>query len=276
MLPSRQLIFTSLEGALLDPHSHSFAGAEQALAELNHRQIPFILLTSRTRAEIEPLRREVEHGHPFVTESGGGVFIPDGYFQLRIPAAQRRGRYMCVALGRAYAEVTAALEGIAQECGIGVAGFHDMNAREVAQNTRLRHRDAELARSREFDEPFFFTSASERDIQRFVAAAAHRGFQTQRGDVLWRISSGCDPARAVRLLIKLFRQQAHANLRIAGVGSSAEDVNWLQEADVVVAIPRRGEDPDAIRARCPRRFSVVESSGPAAWNTTVLRIIGQY
>ena len=275
MLPSRQLIFTSLEGALLEPNSHSFSGAEEALAELNRRQIPFVLLTARTRAEIEPVRRELEHRHPFVTEGGGGIFLPDGYFSFRVPGTQRRGRYLCVPLGRPYPEVIAALEGIAQEYSIGVAGFHTMTAREVAQNTRSRQREAELARSREFDEPFFFTSASERDIQRFVAAAAQRGFQTRREDALWRFSSGCDPARAVRMLIGLFRRQAHAKLRVAGVGASAEDVRWLKDVDLAFLVARRGEPLEALRPTTPRRISVVESSGPAAWNSTALRIIGQ-
>ena len=40
-----------------------------------------------------------------------------------------------------------ALDDIAEECGVGVAGFHHMSLREIADNTGLRPRDAELARS---------------------------------------------------------------------------------------------------------------------------------
>ncbi len=274
MLAPRQLIFTALEGALLNLHSHSFAGAEESVAEVNRRQIPFVLLTSRTRAEIEPLRRALEHRHPFVTESGGGVFIPDGYFNLRIPGAQRCGRYLCVPLGKSYREVAAALDEIAQECGIGVAGFHHMTAREVAENTRLRPREAELARNREFEEPFFFTSTDERAIARFVAAAGQRGFQARRRSPFWHLSSGCDTARAVRLLARLFRQNAYIKLRTVGIGSAVEDLHWLQAVDDAVLLPSPGEEPTATAAPDLQRISVGEVSGPAGWNNAVLGIIG--
>jgi mannosyl-3-phosphoglycerate phosphatase len=245
------------------------------MAEVNRRQIPLVLLTSRTRAEIEPLRRDLEHRHPFVTESGGGVFIPDGYFNLRIPGAQRCGRYFCVALGKSYREVAAALDEIAQECGIGVAGFHHMSAREVAQNTRMRHREAELARTREFDEPFFFTSADERAIARFVAAAGRRGFQASRGSTFWRFSSGCNTARAVHLLTRLFRQNAHIKLRTLGIGSATEDLHWLQAVDDAVLLPSPGEEPSAAAPPDLQRISVGEFSGPAGWSNAVLGMLGQ-
>ena len=110
MLAPRHLIFTALEGALLDPRTGSFAAAEEALSELDRRHIPLVLVTSRTRDEIEPLRRKLEHSHPFITESGGGIFFPDGYFNIKIPDAKRTGRYLCVALGRPYEEACAALD----------------------------------------------------------------------------------------------------------------------------------------------------------------------
>src|SRR5713226_6564538 len=90
MLAARHLIFTDLDGTLLDARTYSWAGAEPALAEIERRRIPLVLVTSKTRAEVEPLRRKLGHAHPFITENGGGVFIPDGYFNLKIPGAALR------------------------------------------------------------------------------------------------------------------------------------------------------------------------------------------
>jgi len=155
-----------------------------------------VLVTSRTRAEIEPLRRKLGHGHPFITESGGGIFFPDGYFNVKIPDAKRAGRYLCVALGRPYEEACAALDEVAEESGVGVAGFHHMSAKEIAENTGLSREMPSLRAAREFDEPFFFTSTDERDIARFVGKAVERGFNARPGETFWHFSSGCDAARA--------------------------------------------------------------------------------
>src|SRR5438309_10869471 len=92
--------------------------------------VPLIFVTSKTRAELEILRRKLSNAHPFVTERGGGIFIPEGYFNLHVEGAQRVARYHCVSFGRLYAEVTAALEAIAAEVGADVVGFHQMSTRE--------------------------------------------------------------------------------------------------------------------------------------------------
>jgi mannosyl-3-phosphoglycerate phosphatase len=273
LLAPRHLIFTALEGALLDSRTGSFAEAEEALSELDRRHIPLILVTSRTRAEIEPLRRKLEHSHPFITESGGGIFFPDGYFNVKIPGAERSGRYLCVALGRPYKEVCAALDDISEESGVGVTGFHHMGAREIAENTGLRPREAELARDREFEEPFFFTSADEQAITRFVAAAREHGCDTRPGQTFWHFSSGCDTARAVRTLTKLFRDATRTKLRAVGIGGAAEDLPWLRAVDQAVLLPGRAVDSGHSDANELKNIARGEIAGAAGWNTSILNTI---
>jgi len=281
LLAPRHLIFTALEGALTEPRTDSFAGAEEALYELDRRKIAYVLLTSRTREEIEPVRRKLGHNHPFVTENGGGIFFPDGYFSLRIPGVARIGRYLGIAQGKPYAEVCEALDDIAEECAVGVAGFHHMTVREIAENTGLKPRTAELARAREFDEPFYFTSADEKAIARFVETARTRGYDTRRGETFWHFSAKCDPARAVRTIASLFREATHIKLRLVGIGAGERDLPWLAAVNQAILLPS-STDPqepseDAVRAPGRSKVAVVagEAPGPAGWNVAVLGIIGQ-
>jgi mannosyl-3-phosphoglycerate phosphatase len=273
------LIFTALEGALLDPRTESFAGAEEALSELERRRIAFVLLTSRTREEIEPIRRKMGHNHPFVTENGGGIFFPDGYFSLRIPGAVRTARYLSVALGRPYAEVCEALDEIAEECAVGVAGFHHMSLREIADNTGLRPRNAELARAREFDEPFYFTSANDKAIARFVETARARGFDARRGPTFWHLSSKCDAARALRTLAELFREATHIKLRLVGIGGGEQDLPWLRAVDHAVLLPDSREAiqlSEHSKGNPSRTRTIVmgDAPGEAGWNNAILNVIG--
>jgi len=278
LLAPRHLIFTALEGALVDPRTDSFAGAEEALSELDRRKIAFVLLTSRTREQIEPLRRKLGHNHPFVTENGGGIFFPDGYFSLRIPGAVRTARYLSIAQGRPYAEVCEALDDIAEECAVGVAGFHHMSLREIADNTGLRPRNAELARAREFDEPFYFTSADDKAIARFVETARERGFDTRRGPTFWHLSARCDAARAVRSLAQLFREATHIKLRLVGIGGGEEDLAWLRAVDLAILLPdsREAAKPSENLQENPGRTRTIvmgDAPGPAGWNKAILNII---
>lgn len=273
MLAPRHLIFTALEGALLDPRTRSFAEAEEALSELDRRRIPLILVTPRTRAEIEPARRKLGHGHPFITENGGGIFFPDGYFNLKIPGAERSGRYLRVALGRPYEEVCATLDEVAEESGVGLTGFHHMSAREIAENTGQKPREADLARDREFDEPFFFTSADEKAIARFVATARERKYEVRQGPTFWHFFSGCDAARAVRSLTKFFREATRTKLRAVGIGATAEDLPWLRAMDQAMMLPGSGTTFKQPDSNPLKNVATGEVAGPAGWNASILNII---
>jgi mannosyl-3-phosphoglycerate phosphatase len=278
LLAPRHLIFTALEGALVDSRTDSFTGAEEALSELDRRKIPYILLTSRTREEIEPIRRKLGHNHPFVTENGGGIFFPDGYFSLRIPGAVRTARYISIAQGKPHAEVCEALDEIAEECSVGVAGFHHMSRRVIADNTGLRPRIAELASAREFDEPFYFTSVDDKAIARFVETAHKRGFDTRRGPTFWHLSAKCDTARAVRNLSQLFREATHIKLRLVGIGGSRDDLPWLRAVDHAILLPESREAAKLsahAQENSDRTGTIItrEAAGPAGWNKAVLESI---
>jgi mannosyl-3-phosphoglycerate phosphatase len=65
------LIFTDLDGTLLDHHSYSFSAALPALQRLRRFNIPLIPVTSKTLAELAPLMRELDNPHPCIAENGG-------------------------------------------------------------------------------------------------------------------------------------------------------------------------------------------------------------
>jgi mannosyl-3-phosphoglycerate phosphatase len=191
----------------------------------------------------------------------------------------RTARYLSIAQGRPYAEVCEALDDIAEETAVGVAGFHHMSLREIADNTGLRPRSAELARAREFDEPFYFTSADDKAIARFVKAARERGFDTRRGRTFWHLSSGCDTARAVRTLSQLFREAAHIKLSLVGIGGGKQDLRWLSAVDHAVLLPesrestKPSEQPEATAGRT-KAIVMGDMPGAAGWSKTILDIIG--
>jgi len=274
VVPARHLIFTDLDGTLLDHQTYSWAAAEEALAEIARQRVPLIFVTSKTRAELEVLREKLGHAHPFITENGGGIFIPLGYFNLRIEGAQRVGRYDCLALARPYAQVVAALEEIAEETGVSVVGFHHMTAKEIAQNTGLPVRDAERARQRDFDEPFFFAGATEQAAQEFIRVAQRRGMEVTRGGRFWHLAAGSNKGRGVRHLAELYRRALHSRLRTVGLGDSPNDLPMLAAVDQAFLLPQAhgGFDPE-VMARLPHVVRAAEP-GPAGWNQAVLQILG--
>jgi mannosyl-3-phosphoglycerate phosphatase len=275
VLPANIVIFTDLDGTLLDHRTYSWAAAEEALAEIERRRIPWVIVTSKTRAEVELLRRKLEHGHPFVTENGGGVFIPHGYFPQRLEGVTSTGRYHCLSFGKPYEQVADQAAELADEARVEIVGFRQMSAREVAENTGLSMKEAELARQREFDEPFFFAGATDAAIEKFSELARERGLGLTRGGRFWHAFAGSDKGRAVRWLMKEFRAALRTRLRAVALGDSANDLPMLAAVDLAILVQKPGGEYDEeVLAKCPR-VKRANASGPEGWNAAVLELLAR-
>jgi mannosyl-3-phosphoglycerate phosphatase len=275
VLRARQLIYTDLDDTLLDHHTFSWAPAEEALAEIERRRVPLIFVTSKTRTEVELLRRKLGHTHPFITENGGGIFVPEGYFNLRLEGAVRVARYLCIPLARPYAEATAALDELAEETGVSVVGFHHMRLREIAENSGLDLKAAELARDRDFDEPFFFAGASDSAIASFEQAARRRGCSLSRGGRFWHLFIGSDKGRAVQHLTALYKKSERLRFRTIALGDSPNDLPMFAAVDRPAVIPGPdGKFAQQIVSHFPRVLKA-SSPGPAGWNELVLKLLVQ-
>ena len=150
----RIIIFTDLDGSLLDATSYSFEAAKDALSAIARLGAALILVSSKTRSEMEPLRLRLNHLHPFIVENGGALLIPNGYFPFPIEDSTPNGEYNVVEIGAPYSSLRTALGEIAEALGCRLQGFGDLSAEEVAQLTGLSSADALRATQREYDEPF--------------------------------------------------------------------------------------------------------------------------
>ena len=273
MLTNRIILFTDLDGTLLDHHTYSWTAASEALAEIERRRVPLVFCTSKTRAEVEILRRKMGIAHPFITENGGGIYIPHGYFSQRIEGAATVKTYHCIALARPYKEITEALEEIAAEAGVEAVGFHQMSAREIAENSGLDAEQAQLARQRDYDEPFFLAGATPKKEEKFIQLARERKLEVVRGDRFWHLHAGSDKGRAVRELMKHFRAGWRVKLRAIALGNCANDLPMLTSADAAVLLPKHdGSFEETVTAKLPRIIRG-PGPGPVGWNQAVLDLL---
>jgi len=131
---SQPVIFTDLDGTLLDHETYSFSAAVPALEILNEKGIPLVFCSSKTRAEIEYWRDKLGNRHPFISENGGGIFIPLSYLaeddvRAAVPKAKIVHEYHVLVLGTTYRVLRGALRDL-RVSGFDIKGFGDMSAPE--------------------------------------------------------------------------------------------------------------------------------------------------
>jgi len=274
MLALPLVIFTEPLDIFL-PHGHpAERGAAEALGELERRHAPLVFASRGTRTQVEFIRRRIGNCHPFITESGGGVFVPEGYFRQRIPGATTIRNYHCVSLAKPYEQACSALEEAAADAGAEVVGFHQMSAREIAENTGLPQNVAEMTRLREYDEPFFFAGEEQEASRKLQQAAQARGWQITRGRRFWHCSSGADAAAGVRRVMEMYRADKHrGRMRSAAIGWSRHQLPMLSAAGRAVVLPEAdGSYDEFLSERLPSARHAAEG-GIAGWNAAVMELI---
>ncbi len=111
------VIFTDLDGTLLDHETYSYTPATEALDLLVRKGIPLILCSSKTRAEIELIQLDLRLRHPFISENGGAVFIPRGYLPFAPEGARNIEGYEALEFGTPYWQLVEVLHRVSAEPG---------------------------------------------------------------------------------------------------------------------------------------------------------------
>ena len=214
---------------LIPVRGSSLRGLDEFTAALDHGGVPAVWLTSRSRLQFDDARRKHGHTHPFIAEDGCAVYLPEGYFHLRPPsdssqtkkaATVRLGRFTCIPIAESLPAAAEALQTLSQDTGVPVVTLRSLSPRELAQNTGLAQREAELARQRDFDDVFFFVGASDGEVARFLAEGRTRNLQFRQHGVLYSAAIGRSVQRCVRELAKLYDRALRYHAHPVGVATA--------------------------------------------------------
>lgn len=234
----RLLILTDLDGTLLDHASYDYAPAQPLLARLQAADVPVVLASSKTAAEIALWQERLGLTRwPAVVENGAALF--DGTLD---DTDYRR-------LRAALAETLAPFR-----------GFGDMTAEEVVHLTGLSPEEARLAMRRGHSEPGLWLGA-EADLPAFLEALAARGITARRGGRFLTLSFGASKAARLAEL----RARFAPDLTIA-LGDAPNDIEMLEAADRAVIVRNdHGPGLPTLAGEASGRIRRSRASGPAGW-----------
>ncbi len=223
------VIFTDLDGTLLDHDGYSHAAAAEALNAIRRHQIPLVITTSKTRREVERLQTALGIRDPFIVENGAAIFFPERYCGFRVIGGLHLPPYTVVRLGFSYPEVRRFADRVKDR--FNLRGFGDLSAEEVARLSGLSIDAAVLAKDREFTEPFVVDD--HRRIPDIIREAASAGLTVTSGGRFFHLTgSRQDKGRAVCRVTSIFAENTDEGLITVGLGDSANDRSMLQAVDI--------------------------------------------
>lgn len=266
------LFITDLDGTLLHPRTYSFEAAREAMVALKERGIPLVFCSSKTRVEIEDYRARAGNTDPFVSENGGGVFVPTGYFRFD-PGGEEFEDYNVMVFGTPYPEIRKKFVGLRERLGIKVTGFGDMTLEAIAELAGMTMSEAAMAAQRDFDEPFVFEKGEDR-VEEFLSAVTESGLNWTEGR-FYHLLGDNDKGTATRIIKRLFQYQfPRWRIKTVCLGDNPNDFSMLKEADIPVLVMRE----DGSYAPGVDLPGLIKSTavGPEGWNQTVIKIIKDF
>ena len=262
------LIFTDLDGTLLNAEDYAYGAALPLLEKLKQARIPILPVTSKTRAEVAPLMQTLNLRDPFVVENGSAIFIPLDHSEFDLPEGEDIDSYRLVQLGCSYVMTRAGLKAIAQSLGRPLKGFGDWSIDQVQQMTGLNAQESSQAKAREFTEPFMTPKNVASEL--LQASAAELGFRVVVGDRFSHcIGAEAGKGQAIARLKHLYRGAAHPLVTI-GLGNSPNDLDMLENVDHAIVLPgKNGPHPKL----ADRGWTIAPAPAPEGWVLAVEELL---
>ena len=267
------VVFTDLDGTLLDAHTYAVGPARDTLVRLGTERIPVVFCSSKTAAEQRALRRALGLEHtPYIVENGAAVFVPDsaGFGVTDWPRVAGVPHERVRVLGQSFDAVRAGLARATARTGSPVAGFADLSSRQVAELTGLDDAAAARARQRDFSETLI-DQCSPAEWSTLAVALAAEGLTCRHGGRFRTVSGAeSDKGRAARLVAGLYSVALGQPVVTAGIGDSANDEGLLTSVDYpyLVAHHERSWAPLDIPG-----LVRTASAGPCGWNEAIQHLL---
>lgn len=260
-----RVIFTDLDGSLLDHHSYSFAPAANYLARLESQQIPVIAITSKTRTEVLAIRHQMANSHPFVIENGAAICIPKNYFTHCPERAVESGDYWVISNTEPRSQWLQILDRVGKPFVSEFQTFSSVCAEQgiegLALLTGLTLEQARLAQQREYSESINWLGTKSRKaelIRRLHEAGAH----LLQGGRFLSMGGNTDKGRALLQLQALYLQQ-QGKCQSLAIGDSANDISMLEAANSALIIRSPSHQMPSLERT--ENLYRSEANGPNGW-----------
>jgi mannosyl-3-phosphoglycerate phosphatase len=263
MMSNKLVIFTDLDGSLLDHMDYSYDAALSALERAQDHGIPVIPVTSKTLAEIkgyDALFASV----PKVAENGMVIDLPQGYF----------GDAQYLVPGHSYEEIRAEVEVLPANLRQYFNGFFDMGISGVIDTTGLPEDRAVNAYHRNASEPFLW-SGSDAALSELQSLLSHKGYKITQGGRFYHLMSAGGKDHALSILVEKF-QQSFPNDRIISIalGDGPNDADMIGAASYGVIIPN--DKGVVFDVSAPKgEIAKAPYAGPKGWNAAIHSLLDE-
>jgi mannosyl-3-phosphoglycerate phosphatase len=258
------IIFTDLDGTLLDHHTYSTDKVRNALDYIRKNDVPLVIVTSKTHKEVEKLTKTLEIHYPFIVENGSAIVFPTDW---------NYGESERIVLGKPVRELFPVYQQLKKE--FPIRGFPDMSVDEIMQYTQLHSEDALAAKKREYSIPIILEAFDkETVIKQIKDVCRDHGCNLLEGGRFFHLLGNTSKGKAIHFLKNRFVEKGILAKEFVsfGLGDAPNDTDIFTEVDVPILVEKAGggyREPERIISR----LNYARGEGPSGWQWAFDQII---
>ena len=220
---SKIIIFTDLDGTLLDRETFKFDKILGYLKNLILKDICIIPNSSKTRQEVEVFNKELDENLSYIVENGAAIYnlnLINSSFPEKI------------SLSREVDEILKIFESkIPNKYKSKCKFVKNLSFDKQSKILGLNRENIKAALNRQYSTPLLFegSKSDKIDLFKFVNDA---GLSLQEGGRVINLCDKVSKSQAMKNVIKVFKKITKEKLITVGVGDNFNDLEMLKNSDI--------------------------------------------
>lgn len=267
----KTLIFSDLDGTILDHFTYKSTAVNQTLRQLNKANIPVILNTSKTLAEVEIILNELQLTTPFIIENGAAIYIPINTFKKQPKDTEVIGKYWVKSFSFPRQYWLTLLLNNASDFSQYYQGFSALSESALCNITGLNVEEAQRAKNRQYSEPLHWLG-DELSKKAFIEHLINLGANVVHGGRFIHVGDYCDKGQALIWLAERYREQYPNNdISTVALGDGENDVAMLEASDIAIQIRSPVHDFPVLY----RQHNTIKTQlfGPEGWADAIQTLL---
>lgn len=262
------VVITDVDGTLIDHNTHEWDAARAWLTRLEAHQVPVVLCSSKTAAELTGLQKVLGlDGQPFIAENGAVISLDASWSD--------HPDYPRLLTGARHEEIRTLLEQLRDAHGYKFTTVSDVDEQTLSEWSGLTPKMAALAKLQEASETLIWRD-SDPQLAAFTAALSENGLMMIEGGRFWHVldqQGGKD--QAIAWLMKQYRQRRGNDLVTLGLGDAPGDAPLLDATDYTVVVKGYSRNAVTLKQDTPERVYRTAEYGPAGWSEGLTHFLGE-
>ena len=220
---NKVLIFTDLDGSLLDRDTFKFDKISKYIKDLISKGIFIIPNSSKTKNEIDSFNKELDEDLPFIVENGAAIYnlnLINASFPEKISLSREISEILDIfnnKISKKYKSKCKFIKNLTSDKQIQILG--------------LPKEKIKLAINREYTIPLLFDGSKAEKVD-LIKSVNNAGLSLQEGGRVINLCDKISKSQAMKNVVKIFKKISTEELITVGVGDNFNDLDMLKNSDI--------------------------------------------